>query len=133
MYICCQKYLIEDDGFCNEGVIVNSTGRLKELEEYFSTRQDNNTSPIHLIGLYTFVECLPDGDPVYKHNNSDVYLFKIPAFEKDIRKKVWSVSNNISVDHFIISNEKIGLNIEHDYTNPYFYNRYQEKRIPWKK
>ena len=80
LYICCQKYLIEDDGFCNEGVIVNSTGRLKELEEYFSTRQDNNTSPIHLIGLYTFVECLPDGDPVYKHTKSDVFLFKIPAY-----------------------------------------------------
>lgn len=97
LYIFCQKHLNEDDGFCNEGVIVNSTGRLKELEKYFSSRQDYNTTPILLIGLYTFVEC-PNGDPIYKHTNSEVYLLRIPAFEGGSRKKVWSVSKDIRVE-----------------------------------
>ena len=63
-----------------------------------------------LIGLYTFVECR-DGDPIYKHNVSGVYLSRKPNPDlADVKE--WTVSNDFSVDHSIILNEKKNIYVQ---------------------
>ena len=72
----------EDDGYCQEGLVINSTGKLSELETY------SLDDSIKLTGVYNFLACDDTGRQIFKNSESatDVFFY----YSKD---GYWSVSN----------------------------------------
>ena len=85
MYVTCEElnnlaefdlclildFFILAHGICREGLVVNSTGRLKKLENYFK-----QNSSIQLTGTYDFYTCKNEKAAYKNRNSSDpVFLY----------------------------------------------------------